>query len=385
MILGSPRIAGQGPAVLRDNHRCLHLLLLGATNTGKSTTLLHLINNDKDHAIILLDPAGDLALKTASLFPPERLIYVDKDNPISLNPLTVKGLNKTEKANLITEVINSSVKAISPDQVAMTVKMSRILKQAVNVIDDRLLSLKFLGDFLDFKSTRDKYFLNKPKPQFWQDYDHSDFQHQQTRMSGQRISDRFSLLYDDENLKPFLEGENELDIEMIVREKKALIVNLGNLDDEFTSFIGNLVSHQLKSYYYHQSSGNSGKLFFYVDEWHLFINDLFQRFLVEARKYNISINMSGHSLIQVSRELAQIALSNTYTKLIFNCSYKDTEIIFKEVGLEPDYVYQLKNYETIAIIGKKFFHLKTYKPLEVEPFTPPPPPKPFSYLRPGWI
>jgi len=383
MIIGASLIATQGQAVLQEENRFKHLLCLGASGTGKTSAFLHLINDSKDHANIILDPSGGLAPKSASLFPEERLVYVNKDNPISLNPLS-RNLPKSVLANELSEMINSAVRAINPDQVAITVKMARILRNAIEVIDEKDLSIDFVSEFLDHKEVRKRYFQTRTKPLYWKEYDKDDYQHQQLRMSGERISDRFSLLCDDEALSRFLFGKNELDIESIARDKKAVVIDCSGMDDEVTAFVGNLVTHQIKSYYIHQAKANSPPLFFYIDEWHWFITEFFDRILVEARKYNISFNMSGHALTQVDRKLVSVALS-AFTKIIFQCDYNDTERIFKNLGLKPEYIHELGKFEAIVGIGTKYHHVLMDDPLELEEYTPPEPEPEPTFLRPGYI
>ena len=366
--LGIALNVDEGAAIVEPKDRYKHLFAIAATGRGKTSFFLDLINKDRDNALIVLDPNGDLAQRAASLIPRDRLIYIDKDHPISLNPLKRPHLNKSELSNELIEVINSAVSAVSPEQVAITVLMAKIIRNALRVFTPERMDIEYLGNFLEYKDER-----KKVDDKYWQQFDRRDrFERNEPVESAKRISARLSLFYEDENLKHFIKGDNEFNISEIVKNKKAVIFNLYGFDDELTAFIGSLVSHQIKSYYLHQATTASPPLYFYVDEFSLFITDLFDRFLAEARKYNISCNFSGHSLAQLKPKLASMILSNCYIKVAMDCGVEDAEIIAKELNTKIDRILNLnyKQYEAIVGIGKKSYHILIPPPPKVEPYQP---------------
>jgi hypothetical protein len=388
--LGIALNANEGGAIVEPKDRYKHLFLIAATGRGKTSFFLDLINKDQENALIILDPNGDLAQRAASLISKDRLIYIDKDHPISLNPLTRLHLNKSELANELIEVINSAVSAVSPEQVAITVLMAKIIRNALRVFTPEQMNIEYLGNFLEYKDER-KIVADKTGDKYWVNFDKKDrFERNEPAESAKRISARLSLFYEDENLKPFIKGENEFNISKIVKERKVVIFNLYGFDDELTAFIGSLVSHQIKSYYLHQATKDSPPLYFYVDEFSLFITDLFDRFLAESRKYNISCNFSGHSLAQLKTKLTSMILSNCYIKVAMDCGVEDAEIIAKEINCKPDRILNLnyRQYEAIVGIGKKSYHVLIPPPPDVEPYQPEsisPKAQPFYCLRDAWI
>ena len=383
--LGLPLTVSQGYPFCDRIDLYKHLFLLGSTGTGKTTYFLNLLNQVSDSGIIILDPKGDLAELSASLVDKNRLIYVDKNNPISLNPLSRKYLSKTENANELTQIVNASASEYNPDQFGVSVKMERILRNALNAMDSDI-DLEYLSSFLDSSAFRSKHFKDQLRPLFWKEFEGSGVKNQQTRMSAERVTDRLSLLFEDENLKPFTSGENDFDIPKIVEDKKMVVFNLSNFDDEATAFIGCLVSNQVKSYYQHQASKKSPPLFFLCDEFQMFITKNFDRFLTQARSFNISCSFSGHDLKLVDKKLASLVLAS-HTIVCLGCGVDDSEIISKRIGVNQSEIMNLKKYEAYLAIGKNPHKIMCFPPPNIKPYSPPEIPEELevNFLRNQWI
>ena len=150
-----------------------------------------------------------------------------------------------------------------------------------------------------------------------------------------------------------------------------------------------LISNQIKSYYLHQAKKGGDPLYFYCDEYHLFVTTLFSRFLAEARKYNISMNFAGHSLAQVDKKLASMILANCYVKVVLSCGAQDAELLAKEININPEDIRNLKEkeHEAYVGIGKKPHKVLTYPGLDVPPYKPKPAIKPtkIDFLSNGWM
>jgi len=361
--------ANDGLPVIEPADRFKHLFVLGSTGSGKTTFFLNLIKEEIGNALIVLDPNGDLAERVAGLAPKDRLVYVDKDHPISLNPLGRNYLNRSEKANELIEVVNSAVMALTDDQqMPITVQMAKIIRNAVRVFSDEQMNIEYLGQFLEYIAER-----KKVPDRYWQEFDITPRgQRNEQAESAKRISARLSLFYEDENLVPFIRGKYNFDIPEVVEKKRIIVFNLNGFDDESTAFIGGLVSNSVKSYYLHQTTKGSEPLSFYCDEYHLFINKLFARFLAEARKYNISMNFAGHSLKQVDKNLASMMLSSCFVKVALTCGAEDAELLAKELNINPGEIQKLKPYEAYIGIGKKSHKVLMFPVPEIAEYKPVP-------------
>lgn len=355
ITLGIGLKSTEGFAAVKEADRYKHLLCLGSTGTGKTTFLANLILKELEQACIILDPNGHLTEYVAPHIPPERLIYIDRHNHLSLNPLTRGYLNWSENAKELVQLINAAVGEVSPRQASLTVLMTRITKNALRVFNEEQLSIQYLMHFLDNPTERKKF----GSDQYWQHFDDKG-SHEQIE-SAKRVSSRLSLYYDDLDLRPFLTGNNELNIEQIVRDKKIVIVNLEGFGDEATSFLGCLVTNQVKSYYLHQATRGGNPLYFYCDEFHLFITEHFDRFLAEGRKFNMSFNFSGHSFALLNKFLRSMFL-RSHVKIVLQNEDEDAEILAKSLQIKTPEIINLKPFHAIARIGNKNHNVLLFKP-----------------------
>ncbi len=373
-------VTGPGMAVIKPKERYQHLLCLGSSGMGKTTFLSYLIRNELDNACIVLDPNGNLIEQVAPYIPAERLLYIDKHNPISLNPLSRGYLNWSENVKELIQLINAAVKEISPKQVEITALMTRLVKNALRVLSGDELTIEHLIAFLD----DDKIQKNLLHDSFWKNIDKSN---REAKESCKRITARLSLYFDDLDLRPFLSGQNKFDIQNIINDKKTVLVNCEGLDDEATSFLGCLVTNQIKSFYLHKARVGGNPLFFYCDEFHLFIQEHFGRFLAEGRKFNFSFNFAGHSLTSLETFFKAMIL-RCFVKVILQNDGDDAKSIATSLQIKTTDIINLKPFHSIARIGNQNYKMLLFKPPKlVLQFDKPQRsiPEEYSFLGDEWI
>jgi hypothetical protein len=366
--LGIPLTLSEGDCWIDEVDRDKHLFCIGETGSGKTTFFLNLIKNEISNCLIVLDPYGELSLKVASLVPKDRLIYVDKKNPICLNPFDRPFLNRSELSNDLANVINMLVKTINDDQMKMTTQMREILINALKVFDDNNLNFEYLITFLSDKFERKKYHNKSP---YWARFDQvlGPGVKNEKLESSQRVSARFSLLYNDENIVPFVKGRNEFNVNQFVKDKKVIVFNFSGFDDFAMSFIGCLVTTFIKSYWQHQAKIGGDSLYYYIDEFHLFITSEFSRFLTGTRKYNISLNFSCHSLSQIDSNLAKIILG-CYVVSVLGVNSSDAKIISDEINIDPKKLQSLEKYHAYISINRKAHFALCYPPVDIPDYIP---------------
>lgn len=383
--LGIMKTASQGRPIIAEKDRFRHLYVLGKTQSGKSTFFLNLIKQELDHALIILDPAGSFANAIASLAPKDRIVYVDKDHPLILNPLRRKA-SRSEIANHLIEVVNNCVTGTTPS-IEITVLMAEIIRNAIRVLKENELEIDYLCEFLNYEHIRDKYRTDK----YWEFFDKKDskgwYIYREKRESAMRVASRLSAFTLDDNLKKFTIGDDQFNVKDIADNKKIICFDFRGFDNDLMLYIGNLVTTAVKFYYMHEAKQNSPALFLYADEFHLFMSPAFNNMLAECAKFNISVNLSHHIFKQVNDKTLDMALGNCFTKVIFSCGYEEAKRMANEFQLKEKDFLDLLPYHVQIRIGNKNHLTRTYPPPEIQPYMPEeykPKPK-YNFLKNAWI
>jgi DNA helicase HerA-like ATPase len=360
----------QGDCFVKAEDLFQHALIIGQTGAGKTNYLKYLASKIQG-ACIILDPHGDFASYTN----PD--ILIDKNNPISLNPID-RDLDYSTRANELSEIINSAVSHLTfEQQMPITVLMRKILLNALRI---GFRDFEKLGDFLEYDDQRKKMADN-----FWKHFDDKDakgwYIYKEQVESARRINTRLSLYYEDQNLLPFIKGKCEFSVQEIAEKGLRVAFDLSGFDDEARAFLGTIITNLIKSYYLHKDEAGGPPLFVFVDEFHLFINNLFARLLAEGRKYSLGFIFSGHSLGQVDFEQAKLFMANTLVKIVLNCGIEDAEVFSHWLQVPRKNIINLEPYEAYIAIGKKPHHALTFPAPKTEPKIN----LSFDFLKDGWF
>ena len=382
--LGLPLIPSNGLCFIDGKDRFSHLYCLGATRSGKTNFILGLAKQEFEYCMLILDPAGTFAPQMAYLAPKDRLLFIDKDHPICINPLGRSFLPKAERVTEFCNAINASVKALNPMQVDITPKMKNIIMEAVKIFEEKHMRLDYLANFLDDWGIRQKHFRKYgSKSNYWKKFDGElkgfSRDGQELRASASRVTDRIKLITDNETLSAFMVGKDEFNLFELTEQKKIICFNLNGMFDDYKRDIGNFVTQALKSYEVY-ANPKAKKLFFYCDEFHLFLNKDFKGFLTACGKNNISVNLTHHDHSQIDEGFLKTVLTNCYTKVVLRIE-EDAERMASSYQLTKKDFLDLGEYEAHVKIGNKTHKVLTfYTP--VESYTPP---TPVSFLRDDWI
>jgi len=171
-------------------------------------------------------------------------------------------------------------------------------------------------------------------------------------------------------MKSFTIGEDQFNISTIAEERKIVCFNLHGLDSQSIIYLGNIITHAVKSYYQHQASEQSRPVFLYVDEFHLFVSRFFDTMLSQCGKYNISINLAHQDHLQIAPTTLSAVLGNCQTSAVFSCGYAEASRMAKEYQLEPSDFLNLERYECLLKTVTGVHHILTFPPPEVEAYRP---------------
>jgi type IV secretory pathway VirB4 component len=352
--------------------RFRHLYLLGKTRTGKTTFFLNLIKQELDHAVIVLDPTASFAPYVAGMVPKDRLVYINKNHPIVINPLRREEYTWDIAANEFIEVMNACVTS-STSTMESTVLMAEILRNAIRVLNGDQKSIEYLSQYLNFEKIRKDHFIDDNDP-YWQFFDSTDRrgwkENREKVESAKRVGARLSAFWDNPLMKSFTVGHDQFDVSEIVKDKKIVCFDLHGLDSQSIVYLGNLVTHAVKSYYLHQATEHSQPLFLYVDEFHLFVSQFFDSMLSQCGKYNISVNLAHQDHLQIKPTTLSAVLGNCHTYAVFSCGYAEAARMAKEYQLDPSDFLNLDRFECYLKTPRGIHKILTFPPPKVELFEP---------------
>lgn len=345
--------------------------ILGKSRSGKTNFMTYLACHQmKDMAVIILDPYGELARMVATMADKDRLVYADILNPLTINCLQRPYLNKSERARELADAINASVAVNSPGQMDITVKMFRIISQAIGIIRNGDIDLEVLSEFLDSKSFRAKYFRDKGIviPTYWKEFDSGGIRYEQLRASAERVADRFFTIYSNENLVDFVLGDDDFDLFKIINNKNIVVFNLEGMQADEVFYIGNLITHAIKTFLV-KSPKNTNGVGIYIDEFHLFLTKQFQNEFTKCLKKNINFVVCHHDHAQTDKSLLNIVLGSSYLKTCFKCGKEDAKRMASEIDVDFDDICGIKKYHAFINLDDNIHYIKTFK-CDIEEYQP---------------
>jgi hypothetical protein len=338
--------------------RYRHILLIGASGTGKTSLIHNMLHQDSfhgNHAMIFVDPSGIESEKALGVIDPTRIIrYCSLETPISLNPLVRPFRNYMVYETLV-NIIDQAVQA-STGQVKLTVGMRKSLKAALF----QELEMKYPSLENVFKRIEEWHNRAKVKTEDMQ--------------SAMRLATRLNdLLSDAEdkrygtNFREIICGGDSLDWDNFLENGHLLILNCHGMSRSQMLLLGNIVVQSLVSYYMNIKKEDYPPCALFIDELDNFVNEHLLYCMKYSRKYNLSVLLShqDHTMIytQFGKQLLNSILANAGTILAFRVGFQEATILAK-IFTEFSFIDIKDNedYQLYARIGKDEYELKSLRP-----------------------
>jgi hypothetical protein len=359
------------PVHLPSSTRDRHVAIVGASGTGKSNLMLHMIQQDiKDSArpgVVLIDLHGDLYRDVLRSLPADRVgdaILVDVTDPDfsgSINPFALccnhPGLSQ-QIVSQLSELIEMLVESDESRGPAATSHVKALMQLAVAQPDrsgsflDALCLLTLGqegGEMLDKLQEN-----NAEAVRHWRDF---------LRTSGDNGYYNW-VPYLRARLSPFTDGPAmrrllcrpgaSFDMRNALDEGKIMIFNLSKsvLQDTEAAIAGSVLLSQLMTCVLartSQAQAERRKTHLYVDEFQALATPTIARMLAEVRKFGVSITLACQHLGQMSRrgwDVRGAVLANTAGKIMFRLSpgdarylddYYEPSLTQAEVVTMPDF------------------------------------------------
>lgn len=377
-----------GLPIIKDSARFEHLYIVGGTGTGKSTLILNLIYQDlrNDIGIIVLDPSGNLSRDILSFTPQKRdILYLSIDTPLSFNLFGCPWMDKWNVITEFKEVMNTYI-TLTTSTKETTSGMNSVLKNALSILleSEDGHDLKTLYNFLNYPNRRSYYLGQADKRKLADEIYFFENLAGEQKQTCKRVATRIGE-FTTGNMYEIVSGVNQIDFEDIAKNRKILIVNCYAMGTHEMIFLGNWLSHGLKSYFMYSFKNRKAKypIAFYVDEFQNFITPNFQKIISEGRKYKVSFIFAHTSHAQIPRKLLDLILDIINSYVIFNAGSELAERTAKELivsdefietqelnplkeealrlfAINPHLIQNLPKYQFFARIGTDVFKVKGY-------------------------
>jgi hypothetical protein len=326
-----------------------HLYLVGASGSGKSKYLQHILFHlaTAGWGCGVIDPHSDLAnsliaqLASSPKHKPwlsnpanrRRVIYVEPsrtDIVVPVNPLK----NSIATPYDIAENIVEAFKRVWPETLAEAPRFAQILRNSLLVLTVRGLTLLELEPFLTHGEYRRHLLTNFPDNQvnsfFATQYNH--WGREQVIMASPVLNKVSAFLFQPAVRLSLGATENRLDLRAIMDHRQVLIVDLGGLTGETQQLYGSLLVTSLEQAAIsrrNQLAGERQPFFYFIDEFPNFMTRdsvTLARILSEVRKFNVFLGLAHQTIAQTDGRM-QGALENAKLKMIFGTGRQTAEVL----------------------------------------------------------
>jgi hypothetical protein len=351
-VLGRAEAGGHSVALRMADAR-EHIHMLGATGSGKSTEMTHLVLDDvKAHrGVVVIDPKGDLALDILDRLPASvagRLVLIDPDQ--EAGPPLTRCLARTtnpllgEDDDLVVDNIVSIFSKIF--QRHWGPRIDDVLRVAcLTLMRHAHPTLMNVPPLLNDKQFRAQFTVGLDDPEglkgFWEWYE-STPPPLRAQVIGPVLARLRAFLLRDFVRATLGVARSSFDMANVL-DGGILIARLpkGQIGEETAKLMGSLLFAsvwQAATARARTPEDRRRDASVYIDEAHNVLNlaGSVGDMLAEARGYRLSLVLAHQNLSQLPRE-TQLALSaNARNKIFFNCSPEDAHQLARHTLPELD-------------------------------------------------
>lgn len=381
------------PALYSLKDRMHHFYICGASGMGKSVFMEKMAHYDmsKGFSVIYIDPKGYSAKKLYHLSDKSKVRYISKDNPIIVNPLNKKGYPQDLIIEELVRIVDVITVLTSPNPEA-TKRMAELLNKSIKSFSPNQINFKYLFDFLEYEHVRVNHkYLDTELEKYWKEFDRKQghyYINREFHLTAKSITSRIDPLLNNEQLKPFCNGENELYISELLKNGQSLLVDISGFTPDNMIYIANLIFHAVATYILYDKL--KIPLLVYVDEFQRVASDLTMDILEFGRDELVGFTLAHHSLSQMKKkEIIKSITSIVSNFAIFRCGKEESELLSPYLKLKNELMH-LEKYQAWLKLDTDYILIETYPPVMKDPPDIDLPKKkqsaqPFYCLRDEWI
>lgn len=369
-----------------------HSIVIGASGTGKSKLICSMIKNLSQnktnklkYKVVVIDPHAALEEDIGGLDDTDVIDFKTEESSINLFT------NSSEDIISMTESIISIFKNIIADR--YNSKLERVLRYSIHLLLEKeefnLINLRKLLIEIEYRNKIIKEVEDTIQPNIIEFF-RMDFNELKTKSYQEAISPIISFIDEMQLLPAMSNSDTVKDIKQGIEENFITILSLDQmtLGLNITKTIAGFAMQQILQLV--QAHSFDEHIILVIDEVAVVENPIINRFLSEARKYNLSLILAGQYFGQISDNLQKAIFTNVVNYFIFRVSRMDAMILEKNmqmevavrnsVGIRLKMLSELNDRECIVRIGKDGKMLTSFKGRTID-FVPIPRKKNFPSKR----
>lgn len=315
-----------------------HTLVLGATGSGKTNLLHHLIAQDigEGNSICILDIRGDLVSAVIEMaegnVDPRLIRIIDlraTAGVFGFDPLFGAGESYFRALN-VQDVIAAESDSWGP-QLAETLRNALILLSESREPLTKLEDLFYDPAFLDQCIAACE---QGPLAAYWERF--ADMSSEKRNSLAMPVMNKISLLLATDTLRRILGAPNPIDLGRHLDQKGSIL--LVSLAYDQLHSAGKMMGRMILSAICREifarveiPENRRNLVRLYVDEFEHFGFSEFEAILAEGRKYGLSLTLANQALVQLSPRLRSLILNIVGTKFILRCGREDAAALSKDI------------------------------------------------------
>ncbi|MBR3697541.1 MAG: DUF87 domain-containing protein [Clostridia bacterium] len=349
-----------------------HSIVIGSSGSGKSkfissfvSKVMNNINYRENYKFVIIDPHASLKSDIGGIDNTSILDFKSIETSVDLLS------NSTNDKVTSTELLMSLFQNLMGD--LFNSRLERVLRHSIHLLllDDNLNFTNLRKLILDINFRNNLLKNSTVIPESIIDFFSSDFNELKTKSYSEAIAPIIAFIDEMQLIPSFnYEGKQE-NLKNIIKNNSISLFSLDQtkLGEKVTKTISGLIMQQLLQLV--QSHSFEEHIIFIIDEIAVVENPIVKRFLSEARKYNLSIMLSGQYFNQISDDLQKAIFANVINYYIFRIARQDAicleSNIQMEIGVRNSYVIRIKllnelnNRECIARVSKDGIILPAFK------------------------
>lgn len=313
-----------------------HSLVVGASGTGKTKLISSMIKNMSyntqnklNYKIVVIDPHDSIKEDIGGIDDSCVIDFKTSDKSVNLF------VNSTSDILATTESIISILKNIIADR--YNSKLERVLRYSIHLLLEKkefsLVTLRKLLTEIEYRNKiirKVEDFIAPNVIEFFR----VDFSELKNKSYQEAISPIISFIDEMEMLPALNSTDGISTIEDKIRKNFVTILSLDqmSLGLNITKTIAGFAMQQLLQLV--QSHSFYEHIILVVDEVAVIENPILNRFLAEARKYNLSLILASQYFEQISEELQKSIFTNVINYFIFRISRMDAIKLERNIQME---------------------------------------------------